>query len=689
MYINYLYRLFLLLGFLIIANTGISSNIDSLINSLEKISDKEKIEALFEIANKLRISFPDSSISYAEKAIKLSKKINYDENLAHTYALLGIIYKTSNKYFEALNCYKNAYDIWKLKENKTKLTHSHNNLGVIHNKIGNYSIALKHHLKALDLMLETKNYEGMAFTYTNLGNVYFNMNNHEKAKDYHLKALKMRQLADNKFLVAHSLNNVGLVYEKLGNNDSALYYYSKSLDIKKEQNMLRAIPFTLNNIGGIYKSKKNYTKALEFYKSAHNKAIKTNNKVILSKVLISLGEVYIKLNKNNTAISYLEQALFVSKEIKTKEQIRASLLLLSEIHSNIGNFEKALEYHRLYSEINNSIFNELESIRIAELLTKHKTNNLLKENEILKIKNELQHLEIIKQQYERKVLIVTGIFVFMIVLIIFYLYRSKLKVNKLLNNKNKIIFQQNQELKDNLDKLSENQQQLIKSNSTKDKLFSIIGHDLLGPVGNMQNLFEFLYNNYDNVDKQKIIQFLKMGVDSSTSTTYLLENLLYWSKSQKDEILFEPVLSNLYEIIENNIDILSGNAKRKSINISFSISKELNARFDINMINTVLRNLISNAIKFTNEDGKINISAIQSEEFIEISVADNGIGIKNEVKEKIFAEAQFFSSFGTNNEKGTGLGLLLCKDFVEKNGGKIWVENNKNKGSIFKFTLPV
>ncbi|RXQ94509.1 PAS domain-containing sensor histidine kinase [Ancylomarina salipaludis] len=236
--------------------------------------------------------------------------------------------------------------------------------------------------------------------------------------------------------------------------------------------------------------------------------------------------------------------------------------------------------------------------------------------------------------------------------------------------------------------LKESKQQLEELNATKDKLFSIIGHDLRGPIGSFKQLIELILSNYDLTDTQSLTEILKV-IQKTANTTYdLLENLLTWANSQRNEVVFMPANINLSEIIDTCTFMLAETAKSKNITVHNQVSADQLAYADKNMLMTILRNLISNAIKFTHPNKNIYLSAVDTSKHISISVKDEGVGISPENLGKLFKSTDYLTTYGTSGEKGTGLGLLLCKDFVEKHEGQIWVESEDEKGSVFYFTLP-
>ena len=237
------------------------------------------------------------------------------------------------------------------------------------------------------------------------------------------------------------------------------------------------------------------------------------------------------------------------------------------------------------------------------------------------------------------------------------------------------------------DALKENEEKLRELNAQKDKFFSIIAHDLRSPISNITGLSTLLTNQIKEKDYEAVDEYAMLIEQSSKKVLELLTNLLDWSRAQTGRMDFNPAIFKLTDLIEDNKKLFDVIADQKAITIKNVLPNELTVFADKQMINTVLRNLISNALKFTRQDGEITISAEKRQKEILISVSDNGIGIAPGRLEKLFHIGESNSTSGTNNEKGTGLGLILCKEFVDKHGGKIWVESEEGKGSTFYFTL--
>ena len=235
--------------------------------------------------------------------------------------------------------------------------------------------------------------------------------------------------------------------------------------------------------------------------------------------------------------------------------------------------------------------------------------------------------------------------------------------------------------------LKESNEELKFLNSSKDKFFSIIAHDLRRPFESLLTYSKLLATEIDTLSQEEIIQFSEGLNDNLNNLFALLENLLHWSMMQRDLLEYDPINLNLHELINKIIGTLKQSSVEKDISLSNNVDIKTAVFADADMLRSILQNLITNAIKFTPNNGLIIISSVDKNDFIEISIKDTGIGIEAQRSSKLFNFNDLSSTTGTAGEKGTGLGLPLCKEFIERNGGKIWVESEIGKGSKFTFTL--
>jgi signal transduction histidine kinase len=252
----------------------------------------------------------------------------------------------------------------------------------------------------------------------------------------------------------------------------------------------------------------------------------------------------------------------------------------------------------------------------------------------------------------------------------------------------KLIEKQKNELVENFNKLKFYSEELKESNLTKDKLISVIAHDLRSPLASLINVTKLLTEDFDIMSRDEIKNIM-ISLNKETELTFeSLNNLLLWSKTQRKKL--EPVLetTNLHQLVENSILPINGLYQQKRIKLVNCIDTHINVFADSSMMQSVIKNLLINSIKFTHEGGHISWDATNSADEVIITIQDNGVGMKPEVLEKLFNPDIEFTTIGTQNEKGTGLGLQICKEFVELNGGRIWAESQHEEGTTFYFSLP-
>lgn len=239
--------------------------------------------------------------------------------------------------------------------------------------------------------------------------------------------------------------------------------------------------------------------------------------------------------------------------------------------------------------------------------------------------------------------------------------------------------------------LAEQNDQLMQLNATKDKLFSIISHDLRAPMGTLKEILDFIMINYEDLDHQKLHESIEGIRDSIESSYTLVENLLFWARNQRGDISYKPGMNDVKQIVEDSIRLMRASAAAKNIKLTSKILTDGHAYFDPNMISVVMRNLTNNALKFTNEGGHVTISVKNfngdKENTILVEVRDDGVGMTSDDANMIFKNGASFPSAGGSLGQGSGLGLKLCREFIDKNGGKIWAESKPGEGSVFRFTL--
>jgi signal transduction histidine kinase len=414
------------------------------------------------------------------------------------------------------------------------------------------------------------------------------------------------------------------------------------------------------------KARANHIIALDIRRSLRDEAGKAES-------FNNIGALYYYEGNLDRAIANLELGLESARESQSHTQIMKSAEFLSFCYRDMQQFQKALEYKDLFIGMNDLLQNERNEQRLLDVQNRYEINK--KETQIAKLeKVRLQREQQLREEarFRNFLFAILGLVVVIVVLVL-YMYLSKRRSNKILEAANHTVQQQNISLQE--------------LNATKDKFFSIISHDLKGPLNSLTSFSGLLINHADSLSKEEITMLAK-DLDKSLKNLFaLLENLLEWSRSQTGNIEFTPEVFDLQKLLDINRELLSAQAQTKNIEIVHEPGAPIHVLAHKHSVNTVIRNLISNAIKFTGTGGKIIVGIKHVNKELIISIADTGVGMPKEIVDKLFRIDTKHSTRGTADEKGTGLGLILCKEFIEKNGGRIWVESAVGKGSSFYFTL--
>ena len=418
----------------------------TLYNNINHLPDTLKVNLLNKQAIKFKGASPGKMIEYGKRALILSQKLNYKKGQVQALDNIGNGYSLINNYDKALENYLKSLKIKENIFNEIEIIVTLDNIGDTYENLSKYDKALEYHLKSLKIKENILDEQGVSNSLKSIGVVYYRLNNFEKAIEYYLKSLEISEKFGNKKDISSILNNIGVSYDNLGNYDKALEYHLKSLKIKEEIDDKIGIAYSLNNIGAIYWYSANYDKALEYYLKSLKIKEELGHKKGIAISLFNIGETYLIILNYDKAFFYLEKALILAKETKTKLLIQTIYKTISEYYSSKNDFQKALEYHLLYTEIKDSIYTEKSSKQIAEMQTKYETEKKEKEIEILNKEKQIQNSELKRQRIIVFSIICVLILVLMLVLVIYNRFRLKKKANILLSEQNAEINQQKEEI---------------------------------------------------------------------------------------------------------------------------------------------------------------------------------------------------------------------------------------------------
>lgn len=650
----------------------------------EEMGDNDQINYSLNMLSSayLKMDKYEKAIEYATRLFSIYKNTTNEIEEGKALAQIGLCYFGWSKYIEAKDYYVRALDIFKKNQYFEGVASTLSKLATILGNWGEYDEALSYNQEALKFWEEIGNDEGIASSYNNIGTIYEELGNYERAFEFYHKSLELYKKTNVTSNIVGLTLHIGDIYLRKGLYDKALEYYFKAEFIGKQINNVKLKSITLSNIGEAYNLRGDYMKALDYQEQALALIEEIGDNRRLSITYTELGIVYKNVEDYDKALHFLRKGLEVAGQINFKYQLNKCYFNLSDVYDQLGDYKNSIDYFKLYIEGKEKIYSEESKQTIAELQAKYQVEKKDKENERLRHGDQLSKVQIRNQQLVIGFVLFILLGLFITVVVFHSRYQQNQKLNVQLSIKNKEIEEQQTKLgKLNID--------LKEANDTKDKFFSIVAHDLKNPFNALLVLTGLLLDDYDKFTEDERKQFIYQIKTSSENTFTLLQNLLDWASTQTGKTILVKEKVDISKISHETVSLVTPAAKNKEIQIVNDIPDDTFAYADKNMVSTVLLNLVSNAIKFTPVNGKVELHTLHKNHHVEIKVADSGIGISKENQDKLFRLDHKFQREGTSKEKGTGLGLILCKEFVEKNNGEIWVESTEGKGSDFNFSLPI
>jgi two-component system, sensor histidine kinase and response regulator len=536
------------------------------------------------------------------------------------------------------------------------------NIGWIYYRKGNYSKAKEISMEALQINQKFGDKKETAQCLNNLGAINAEQELYPIGIDNFKEAYRLAKEVGNKEIMSRSLNNVAYTFLKMRQLDSAWYYTQRSMD--EHINDKYRTAFAQQIVGDIAFEKGDFSSALKSLEVCLMGANEMNNNFLRTSTLYRLGRVNLQLNNPDQALIYLNQNLPIAQRFEYKIELEQTYKFLSAAYATKKDFAHAFEFQSRYQAMHDSLTEQKSGEQIALIQAKYGSEIKNTQIELLTKNSKMQRAWIY---------IVIGWLFLLLVLVVILVYNNRRgrMVNRLLAEKNNLI--------------NEQTQQLIGLNSTKDKLFSIIGHDMRSPVASLRGLMDLVSSTAMTQD-----EFVEMSKKLRKNLDHVhadLENLLSWAQTQQKGLTptFENIL--LYDAVKDKIILHNETAKAKGIEVVNAVDKDIYVHADKNHLGLVFRNLIGNAIKFTHPRGSIKINCSEEGNKIKISVTDTGTGMSKEELNKLFNSGSHFSKPGTQNEKGIGLGLMLVKEFIELNNGTIEVASEEGKGTTFTFFL--
>ncbi len=630
----------------------------------------------------------DDAFESLDEALKIREKFKDQLAIASTLNEMGNFYNQKGNIAEALRRYLMSLKIREKSGKDQDIAKSLTNIGITYRKLGLLKNATAYLEQARELTYKGKDPSETAYILINLGNLYVDQKQYDIALQVFQEALLMRKKTGDEASIARTARNIAQVQMQIGQTDRARENLTLAIKISQKLNDGKAIADTYNELGNLERQAGNFKTATKYLESAlkiYDESANFDGKALC---LRKIGELQIKQGLLDIAEKNINQSIAIGKEIGNMVVIEYGYLAKHEFYKSTNNFKLALDYYVKHIKIRDSIDNARKNEKNLEAqldleLDKKKEEIKTMEEEVQFLRQEalLKELELERKRVSQYILISIGILTLSLGSLAFWGYRQKRKHNKVLEEKIITIRETN-------DKLHQSEESLKLNVQTKDKLFSIIAHDLRSPFNALLGLTEILSERVSNLAPDEIKKLSTHINKSSNTVLTLIDNLLNWSRSQTGKITLHPELLSIKEVADFCIEVTMLSAKEKNISLKSRLTKNDIAFADKETITTVIRNLLSNAIKFTTNNGEVTIWANGNNGNIEVYITDTGVGISSDKLLQLFQIDKSTSTRGTNQESGTGLGLIICKEFVEKNKGSIRAESELKVGTTFTITLP-
>ncbi|WP_165749141.1 ATP-binding protein [Cellulophaga sp. Z1A5H] len=608
----------------------------------------------------------DSLNFLANETIELSKAINFTIGEAKGHIILGNYYSETGEKELAIENYSKAKSIAEANTYIDVILLSKSSLATAYIYKEEYTKALQEYLSAIEIATQNEDDDSLAILNINISVIYSLQNDYEECIYFLSKAMEYNKKTGNERLTAVTQINMASSYIGYNKLDKATEKVDAGLPILEKLELQDWITYAYELKATIFYKQENASEALLWYKKSEKIHENIEQKRYKISLYSGMAETYLKLKDYDHTEVYGLKALALSDELNLLDERDDILNTLYELKKETNQAAAALGYLEAFKAISDTINKK----------NNQKELNILKSNLAFDQEKERYILENEKEAAKQRLYFYGALLIIISFSIIIYILKRNNRTQNILNKKLTVKTRQ----------LQDKEKHLVNSNHTKTKLFAIIAHDLRGPINSFKSMFDLFTNK--QINDAEFIELAPTMGESIDSIAFTLNNLLSWGQTQMKDIVTEPEHTNISDLVNQNNALLSKMAEKKSISFENNVTESALTWSGKNQISIVIRNLTSNALKFTPEHGKITFGATDKQNHWEFYIKDTGVGLTEEALHKIFSTKETFSTYGTNNEKGTGLGLVLCKEMIEKNNGRIWAESTINVGTIFYFTLP-
>lgn len=550
--------------------------------------------------------------------------------------------------------------------------------------------SMSSHLEALKIREQIQDTTGMVESYLNIGNILYRTSKSQDASLQYKKGVRLARMTDNNRALSLLYNNLGSYFRDRWNAtdektdyDSAMYYLGGALEMKTKLSDKSGMINTLGILTELAQAEGKFQEAENFLKKALEISETTDNKELQISAKVDMGDFLLENGAPSRALPFFLSAYEIAESMDSRFQTSNTLGYLAKVYEAMGNYPKSVEYYKQKVEADWKLQNESNQQMANDLLIKYETEKKELENQRLLEQQRFLDLDL---QRKNEQLIAVGLAFLILIGIYFWQRKKKLELAKAHQDLNQLLAQtqeQHQQIELQAKALEHSNQALKESNRIRERLFSVISHDLKTPISTLQTGLE--YWSDDTLSQEEFQAILPKIITQTETVRSLMENLLEWSQAQLDYSKISISEVDLHALVQELIGILKQTSESKGLNFVNEIPEGHLINTDQDRLAFILRNLISNAIKYTPSGGTVSLG-LDPDHRHSIYVADTGIGMSQEQISALFS-GKITSKKGTKGEKGTGIGLILCKEFAESIGAKLKVKSQENQGSVFTISM--
>ena len=653
----------------------------------QNIPDTTRLRLLRELSAPYASADPKKRFYYANAFRELAERLHNMPALAEADINTGIAQAISGKLDSSLYYFTQAYNVSQKNKYVLGMGKSLADIGLAHDRLDDKRGAVNYYLQAIEIFKKIGFTKGIDQCNMNIGSLYYDLAQYEIAESYAKQCLKSYTAGKDQRGLGNALYSMGNCAQALGRDKEALGYFNQSLAIRQKIGDVNGIALSQRGLGMVYLHFKQYDKALSNLDTALRYTQKLQDRYEEAAIRNTMANVYLAMKNYNKAVDCAQQELTAGRSVRSKDAITKALGNLVAIYKSKNEVDKAFKYQSLFVLTEDSLLvdKSLKDITLAEFgRIRNENETLSNDNKVITSKNTDYLARI---NHYSNVIVITSITLVFVILLTLLLYRRNLEKQE----SNKMLLQQqvkialiNKELTAQVELTREQNAELGRLNDIKNKFFSIVSHDLRGPLTTLHSLFGVYREGHVGEDELRTL--LPQLEETILTTSAFLDNLLEWAKSQLEGIVIKAVDFNINECITDNIHLLETKIAQKNLKVSLTADNDVTVHADRNMINLVIRNLLSNSVKFCRPGDEIIFRTLISDGKAKVSIHDTGPGISEADREKLFSLEHIIST-GAQGEKGNHLGLILCRDMVAQNQGNIWLEPNSGDGTTFWIEL--